>query len=195
MEAALEAFHAKHPQGGSEVLRVEQGRPSYVKPLPSSTGATSAALSRASRPGCVTAYAILLWIGAPAVVVIGIVMALASRDLFGLVVLIGFYFLERALNIDSWNLFETVLIGIYFWMAAALNVVAGIGLWKMKNWGRILIIVLHSLGIAASVLLSGCATLFVAKNVAVPAVCGLLVGIGVSIYMISWFVNHRYDFS
>ncbi|HEY3929345.1 MAG TPA: hypothetical protein VGL89_13310 [Candidatus Koribacter sp.] len=44
------------------------------------------------------------------------------------------------------------ILGVFFLIGAALNLICGIGLWKVKEWARILTIVLCGLGAALGVL-------------------------------------------
>lgn len=103
------------------------------------------------RPGCVTAYAVLLGIGAGLAGVGGIAYG-ASEEEFG-------------------------TIGIVI-VVAALEILLAIGLWRLKNWARIIVIVLQSLSMLAGVigLLSG--------NVV------SLVGLAVGGYILYWFASH-----
>jgi hypothetical protein len=83
------------------------------------------------RPGCVTAYAVLLWLG-------GGLMALGS--------LIAFI-----------NPMEGPIVGIVVGIFALLPIMTGVGLWRMHKWGWWLVVVTQSLGVAGALfnLLSG----------------------------------------
>jgi hypothetical protein len=114
--------------------------------------------NRLPRPGCVTAFAILLGVAA-------VFYSLGS--LLGLLGSFG----------DTGRLIEIgttlVLSGLYIAVA--------IGLWSMKNWARIAVIVLQGLGtlILFGLLFSGM----------LYAVIGIIVGV----YIIYWFVvNGKY---
>jgi hypothetical protein len=44
------------------------------------------------------------------------------------------------------------VVGVFFLIGAALNAVCGYGLWNLKEWGRMLTIVLTAIGIALAVI-------------------------------------------
>ena len=76
---------------------------------------------------------------------------------------------------------EASCIGAVVTLAlAGLYVTVAVGLWRLKNWARIAVIVLQSLGMLVSIVLlfSGVAS--------VPILIGLAIG-GYSIY---WFAAH-----
>lgn len=83
------------------------------------------------RPGCVTAYAVLLWLG-------GGLLALGS--------LISF--------IDPT---EGPGVGIVVGMFALLPIMTGVGLWRMQKWGWWLVVITQSLAVVVALfsLLSG----------------------------------------
>jgi hypothetical protein len=104
------------------------------------------------RPGCVTAYAILLWVGAAFMVVAAV---------FG------------------WNSgTDLVLVSILLIFLAIYNSIMAIGLWRLRNWGRIMAIVLFGLGIVVNLL-----TLFT-RNF--QSIIGLAVG---SLFLY-WFITN-----
>jgi hypothetical protein len=95
------------------------------------------------RPTGVTVLAILAFLGAGLMVIAGLVMfaggamlAAALRSSMPGGVLAG----------------VTSVIGVFCLLFAALYVVTGIGLWTLKPWGRILTIILVSLGLLFGVI-------------------------------------------
>jgi hypothetical protein len=117
-----------------------------------------------------------LWIGAALVgiggPIFGFVMASETGDgiLLGLVVAI-------------------VAIG-----AAALNALIGWGLWRLKQWGRILVIVFQSLGALAN-LATLCMTLGVSSYGVEPtSLCSSIAGLAVNGYIIYWFASNGEHF-
>jgi hypothetical protein len=125
------------------------------------------------RPGCVTAYAILLGIGAGLAGLFGIwsIVAVIVEGTFESdPVLLTFFF-------------------IFLFAIAILDFLLARGLWRLKNWARIAIIVLQSLGVLFA-LLGLCATFDSSGSDAVPAICGTVIGLGISGYIIYWFASH-----
>lgn len=138
---------------------------------------TYAVPSRKERPGCITAYAVLLWIGAALVGIGGPIFGFAIASEIGDGVLLSLFI-------------AAVAIGV-----AALNVVIGWGLWHLKNWARILVIVLQSLG-ALSNLASLCLALGVSSGEVEPtSLCSTIGGLAVSGYIIYWFASNSEHFS
>ncbi len=129
------------------------------------------------RPGCVTAYAVLLWIGAALVGIGGPIVGLAIASETGDGVLLSLFI-------------AAVAIG-----AAALNVVIGWGLWHLKNWARILVIVFQGLG-ALSNLASLCLALGISSGeVETASLCSTIGGLALSSYIIYWFASNSEYFS
>jgi len=111
------------------------------------------------RPGCVTAYAVLLGIGAILAGLLGIlaiIMLISGEDL-------------------------SAASAIFFLVAAVLDFLIARGVWRLKNWARIAIIVVQSLGMLISLL--G----LLAE--ALP-VFGTVIGLGISSYIVYWFASH-----
>jgi hypothetical protein len=117
------------------------------------------------RPGCVTAYAILMGIAAGILGILGLVGGLVGGE-----VVLG--------------LFVGVMSVLYFFLAR--------GLWQLKNWARILLIVLHGLSIV-----SGLVRMGIGLSDADPSVtiCGAAIGLAISGYIIYWFASHGEYFS
>jgi hypothetical protein len=133
--------------------------------------------TRWERPGCVTAYAILLWGSAALAGIGGPISALILAS-------------EKEDSVVLALFLAAVAIG-----AAALNVAIGWGLWHLKNWARILVIVFQSLGVASS-LASLCLTLALASGEVEPTrLCSTIVGLAINGYIIYWFASHSEYFN
>lgn len=112
------------------------------------------------RPGCVTAYAILMFTGA-GLIAIGGMVAVSEGE--GLITIIAF-----------------VLAVLYFLLA--------IGIWRLKNWARIILIIVQSVGLLVNLFL-----LFFAlgtRGSPVQSICGQGAGLLVGGYIINWFWSH-----
>lgn len=88
-----------------------------------------------NRPGCVTLYAILLWLGPAGVAAFGLYVVILGETLPDPVA--GRTFLLAAIVMLPFML---------------LSVLAGIGLWRMKAWGWWLVMVLGLLQLGLNVL-------------------------------------------
>lgn len=129
-----------------------------------------------NRPGCVSAYAILLWISSG----LGVISMLC--------VLSGLTGLEARVGI-----FEIVLAGVAL-IFAAIYVVAGIGLWKMRKWGWALVVVMHTLTLIGALLgLLGILFLAVGSELIqlTPYLFGNLINLAVSGLILYWFIKNR----
>jgi hypothetical protein len=127
------------------------------------------------RPGCVTAYAVLLWIVAALVGIGGPIAGFALADEMGDGALLALFISVAAIG------------------AAALNVVIGWGLWRL-NWARILVIVFQSLGVVSS-LASLCLALGVSSGEVEPtSLCSTIGGLAVNGYIIYWFASNSEHF-
>jgi hypothetical protein len=103
-----------------------------------------------SRPGCITAYAILIFIGAGFTALSGLILATLffvgtkgtdiNTQLFG----------GRDIGaVGTIGLF--VMLGIIAFITL-LYIVLGWGLWNLKNWARWIVIVLTGMGICGNLL-------------------------------------------
>ncbi len=124
----------------------------------------------AERPGCVTAYAILAWLGAAVYLIAAFVggMSIASE-----VVTAG------------------VMILICGWLLAAIPIATGFGLWQMKKWGWGLVILSQTVGVIGGLLYMLAA--FLAANIyeALPLLCGGLTGLLINGGILYWFITNR----
>lgn len=124
------------------------------------------------RPGCVTAYAIF----------IGIVAGLiAIGGLFG-----GFYLMGgEGHNSGLAGLFVILVAG----GGAVLEIVIARGLWLLKNWARILVIVLQSLSILIN-LISMCVSLSGSSDNSGTSIAGKIIATVINAYIVYWFANN-----
>lgn len=152
-----------------------------------------------TRPGCVTLYAVLTGIGG----LFGAVGAIAV----GALVSSGRGMFEQALQMDTPGLMfdaEAILAMLWVYVAgmvlvAAINLAIAIGLWNLKNWARIAVIVLQGLGLLGSlcqattmiISLRKLATGLGAQGVPIFFIAWLLVGFVIQGYIIFWFVANR----
>ena len=83
------------------------------------------------RPGCVTAYAVLLWLGG------GLLLLSAWISFFD----------------PSGDSIAGVFVGLF----ALIPIIAGVGLWRMQKWGWWLVVITQSLAVVVALfnLLSG----------------------------------------
>jgi hypothetical protein len=132
---------------------------------------------RFKRPGCVTAYAILLILGA------------------GLFAFMGFFGNSAFTSYDA---LLRVIAPPLLLILAVLYVASAIGLWQLKNWARILIMVLTGLTVVSSSFLvvrvftpppyeipDYAIALFLAKR-GISLILNLII-IGISTTIFSWF--------
>ena len=137
------------------------------------------------RPGCVTAYAVLLILGA------------------GLAALVG---LSGGASFSELGSAVAGTITTAAFVVAAIYVVAAIGLWQLKNWARILILIISGLGTASSILTLVSVFLTPTGNVspyylqssyytgmALSFVTGLI-GLGINSTIFSWFRKNKQYF-
>lgn len=95
------------------------------------------------RPTGVTVLAILSFLGAGCLVILGL-LAFAGGALLATML--------RSSMPAGLMAGVTSVIGVFCLLFAALYVVTGIGLWTLKPWGRILTIILVSLGLLFGVI-------------------------------------------
>lgn len=136
--------------------------PQNANPPSTHTPSTNAT---GERPGCVTAYAVLLGIA-------GVIFALGG--------------ILMSEGDDGLLLFVGGIIG------ALLCFVLARGLWRMRKWARVLAMVVVGLGIAGNLLrISELFTGDISGQVLVSSVIGLFVG-GIIVY---WFYDNGHLFT
>lgn len=129
------------------------------------------------RPGCVTVYAVLLW-------------------LLGGLYLVGSLLVILASLLDSdFVLFFLALFGL---LLAAIPIVIALGLWKMKAWAWYVVVIVQSIGILGGLLSLGTTLLGAAASegggyLAFPIV-GNLIGLFISGVILYWFITNRKAF-
>jgi hypothetical protein len=101
-----------------------------------------------NRPTGVTVLAILLFIGSGLLVLLGVGSFLGGAFIGSMV---GARAQEHGAGAGI-GAFIGGLIGIFFLIGAALNAICGFGLWSLKEWGRMLTIVLTAIGVALGLL-------------------------------------------
>jgi uncharacterized membrane protein (DUF2068 family) len=148
-----------------------------------------------SRPGCVTAYAILMFLGAGlmafSTMIISLVflagnntVALKNQNLglnnLGSIGTIGFVFIFG---------FIAILIVFY--------IIIGLGLWNLKNWARYLVIVLQGIGLLGNII--SIFRSFIdssnAQGNPIAAISGSLFSLVLGGIVIYWFGAHGEYFS
>jgi hypothetical protein len=144
-------------------------------PLPISSPDRLSLPTEVERPGCVIAYAIFLWFGSAVIALTAIIS-----------------FLYQPPEISGGPKVTALLLG-----TAIFSAVIGFGLWQLKNWARITLIVLLSLGILTNGITAFTAV-FAPESFGdhgseiVPAIiCIFLFFLGISFWMIWWFVRNR----
>ena len=122
-----------------------------------------------SRPGCVTAYVVLAAIG----------------------VLGAIFWIALSLTLKNPGL--TNSLAAYILVISAVNLAIIVGLWRMRNWARALVMVSQGLSILAELLWLFRVTGSGSENPFAPI--GSLIGIGVSGYIVWWFHKNRQRFA
>ncbi|MEJ2209428.1 MAG: bacterial transcriptional activator domain-containing protein [Anaerolineae bacterium] len=162
-----------------------------------------ARVARSNRPGCVTVYAILMALGG----VMGIlsacgVVAVAGTSLSQLEETLALQ--GDTLPISAGQLSTFLMLGGGLGLLfSGLNLAIAVGLWQMRNWARIAVIVLLGLGLllgvaqaAVSILsLQEALAAFGMQGVPIWYLGGLLVGFVIQVYIIFWFVANREHFA
>lgn len=126
------------------------------------------------RPGCVTAYAILAFVGAGIYIIGGMIF--------------GFSGLTDP-EFAGFSLFIALCMGIF----AIIPIVMGIGLWKMAKWGWWIVIITTILGIGIGLLniLSSFLLLASESSGAFGTLCGSILGLAINGYIFYWFFQNR----
>jgi tetratricopeptide (TPR) repeat protein len=146
------------------------------------------------RPGCVTVYAALLGING-AFGILGAIALAASASSFDSLI-------EKA----GQTVRDPQMLATIVWAAvvvtlvmAATNLAIGVGLWHMKNWARIAVIVTQIIGVLVA-LAQGAVTMLTLRQLSslsggqtatAPLICGVVVGLAIEGYILFWFVANR----
>lgn len=169
------------PRQEAQTVWAGPGMPAYAKPR--------------ERPGCVTLYAVLLAIVA--------VLGILGTTLTGISLLAGSSLVPGNRLPPEMQGSEAILgavIAVPFFMSI-FNFVLAVGLWRLKNWARIAIIVLQTLGFLgnsayAVITATAIGDVFASTEfqwVSAALICGMLLGLGINGYIIFWFaVNGDY---
>jgi hypothetical protein len=101
-----------------------------------------------SRPGCVTVYAVLLFIQAGWSVLGGVLfMFIMNAGMLSSTPELSEMGIENFRTLGTIGL---ILLFIIIGLTFLVNVLMGWGLWNLKNWARILVIALHGLGLCVT---------------------------------------------
>jgi hypothetical protein len=162
------------------------------------TAARKRRRAQVGRPGCLTVYAILMAISALGGILTSVVMLLGLAA--------GTDMIEEAFRAQQPGLlpFDLSQFVGFFWVVLVVSAVVStlylaiaVGLWLLKNWARIAVIVVQSLGLLASlaqIVLSMVglreAASQLGEQMSLPPtfVCFLLPAFLIQGYIIFWFV-------
>jgi hypothetical protein len=136
--------------------------PVIGEPIQAASASVNPAAGIQPRPGCVSVYAVLLAIGA---IIIGLGGFVLGSD-------------------DSFAGGGAVVVIAIALVWAVLQFLLARGLWRQKNWARILIVIIGALSAVIN-LLAGCA----ARNSS-ATVSGIASGL-VMAFIAYWFATHR----
>jgi hypothetical protein len=133
-----------------------------------------------TRPGCVTIYAILLFLGSATFLCGGIFGSLSPL-------------------IESEG-FSNLAAGISMGLVGLFMLILGIGLWQLKNWARIAVIVVQSLGIVGGIystytVLTTTSTALNQNVSPFMTITVAIIAIALQITIISWFVRNGQYFT
>jgi alpha-tubulin suppressor-like RCC1 family protein len=135
--------------------------------------------SRLARPGCVTVYALLLFLSAGMIALLGILGEVSEASL------------EFDSQLAPWMLPSSLLIAILIALPA-------VGLWRLKNWARMTIIVLLSVAVTFGLLSVILSLAISPADYGYPgdpygAVLGALILLSIQGVILGWFVrNSKY---
>jgi hypothetical protein len=127
-----------------------------------------------NRPGCVTLYAMLLWLAPAGVAAYGLYVVILGQNFPDPVAALTF-----------------LLAAIFMLPFMLLSVLAGIGLWRMKAWGWWLVMVFGLLQLGLNVL-SFLGELAAGDWVSTGS---QLLGFAIAGYILWWFFTHRAMFN
>jgi tetratricopeptide (TPR) repeat protein len=155
------------------------------------------------RPGCVTLYAVLVFLGGLG----GILVAVLS----GVGLIAGSGLLGEAFQLPSQvdTLNGMAPLGLALGASAGvtlffsvLYLALAIGLWRMKNWARVVVIILQILGLLGSLASAGLTIGLIRETFTAQGPLGfppvllisLVVGLIIEVYVIFWFLFNRERF-
>jgi hypothetical protein len=132
-----------------------------------------------TRPGCLTIYATLLFLGSASFLCIGIFGSISPL-------------------LESED-FPSQAAGITMALVGAFMFILAIGLWYLKNWARIAVIVMQSLGIVMSIfsVYTALTTTSTALNQNISPILTIavaIIAISLQITIISWFIRNGHYF-
>ena len=149
------------------------------------------------RPGCLSVYAVLLGLsgvlGLGSILFLGVVFGLSGDTIKEALSMVP----GVPLPFDMGQLGLPIVVPLALSLLMSILCLAlAVGLWHLKNWARITVIVLNSLGLLGALVQAASTILAVRQAVAVtgaqafplPVMCGLLFGLVVTGYIIFWFV-------
>ncbi|MDX9832732.1 MAG: tetratricopeptide repeat protein [Anaerolineae bacterium] len=185
--------------GDSDVRRAAQANLAQMGAIPARDAGAAHRPHPGRRPGCVTIYAVLVIVGA----LLGILGALALGALYAS----GRQAFQQALleqsmaglvDLDQFAPYVQVSIGVSL-VSGLINLAIGIGLWMLKNWARIAVIVLSTLAFIAGLvqvaattgLMRGAAGSSGFSGLPLPLLGGLVAGFVVQALIIFWFLVNR----
>lgn len=125
------------------------------------------------RPGCVTVYAVLLWI-AGGLYLLGSLLAVLS-----------------SLSIDEPAL---LFLACFVILLAAIPIATGYGLWHMKTWAWWVIVILQSFGVIFGLLSMGLTLLVSASFGGMESFSGIgasFLGLIIGGVILYWFITNR----
>ena len=158
-----------------------------------------AKVARSNRPGCVTAYAVLLALGG----LMGIlsacgIIALAGTSLTQLEQTLSLQSADLPISAGQLSTFIMLGGGLGL-LLSGINLAAAVGLWQMKNWARITVIVLLVLGLVLGAAQAAVSVLFLqealaafgAQSLPIWYLGSFLIGFIIQAYIIFWFMANR----
>lgn len=133
--------------------------------------------SPVKRPGCLTAYVLVLWLGGVAYLVLTFMLAFTNR--------------LEAVSAGGLGPFLALCAGVL----ALLPIITGLGLWRMKGWAWVLVIVFHGLGVSLSLLnLLSSLSLGAGQETVGPLLTAVM-GTAVNGGLVYWFAQNRHLFA
>ncbi len=155
---------------------------------------------KGERPGCVTAYAVLLGSGGLFAVASTLALAALSGGLQRFLAELEAQ-MPGSMGVGPSVLGTALWAGVAFaFIGAAVNITVAIGLWNMKNWARVAVIALQGLGLLLGACQSVTFILSFRQAAAAQGFSGgfpifslvwLLVWFAIQGYILFWFAANR----